>query len=59
VRAGRDLATVTLVAGNKKGNGKSGYGQWLWRRGWQAFDSGNNGEGAKDTALALQLERGG
>ncbi len=27
--AGKGLVMATLVAGNKKGNGKSGYGQWL------------------------------
>jgi hypothetical protein len=30
--------------------GESGYGQWLRRRGWRAFDGGNDGDGAKDTA---------
>jgi hypothetical protein len=40
-------------------------GQWLWQRGWRAFDSGingngnGNGDGAKDTdACAMTGERG-
>jgi hypothetical protein len=58
-RAGRGLATVTLVAGDEKGNGKSGYGQWLRQRGWRALDGGNNGGGAKDTATHVMTgERG-
>jgi hypothetical protein len=57
--AGRGLATATLVTGNEKGNGGSGYGQWLRQRGWQAFDGGNNGGGAKDTAARVTTgERG-
>jgi hypothetical protein len=44
------LAMATLVAGNEKGNDKNGYGQWLQQRGRQAFDGGNNGDDAKDTA---------
>jgi hypothetical protein len=58
-RAGRGLAMATLVAGNEKGNGKSGYGQWLWQRGWRAFGGGNDGNGAKETAAcATTGERG-
>jgi hypothetical protein len=58
-RVGRVLAMVTLVAGNKKGNGNSGYGQWLRQRGWQAFDGGNNEDSAKDTAACITTgERG-
>ena len=50
---------TTLVAGNKKGNGKSGYGQWLRQRGWWAFDGGNDGDNAKDrAACATTIERG-
>ncbi len=53
------MATATLVAGNKKVNGESGYGQWLWQRGWWAFNSGNDGGGAKDTAACTMTgERG-
>jgi hypothetical protein len=59
VRAGRGLATATLVAGGKKGNGKSSYGQWLRQRGWWAFNSGNDGDGVKDTAACVMTgERG-
>ncbi len=58
-RAGRVLATVTLVVGNKKGIGESSYGQWLWRRGWRVFKSGNDEDGAKDTAACVETgERG-
>ncbi len=58
-RAGRGLATATLVVGNKKGNGKSGYGQWLRGRVWRASDGGNNGGGAKDTTACITTgERG-
>jgi hypothetical protein len=50
---------ATLVAGNEKGNGKSGYGQWLWQRGWRAFNGNNNEDGAKDTAAHVTTgERG-
>ncbi len=56
-------------AGNKKGNGdgnKEGdgdqrrqHGQWIPQRGWQAFNCGNDGDGAKDTAAcATTGERG-
>ena len=35
------------------------HGQWLWQRGWQAFDGGNDGDGAKDmAACAMTGERG-
>ncbi len=47
------LAMATLAAGSKKGNGKSSYRQWLWQRGWRAFDGGNDGAGAKDTASCI------
>ncbi len=47
------------MAGNEKGNGKSGYGQWLWQRGWRAFDGGDDGDGAKDMAACVTTgERG-
>jgi hypothetical protein len=50
---------VTLVAGNKKGNGKSGYGQWLRQRGWRTFNGGKDGDGTKDTAPHIKIgERG-
>jgi hypothetical protein len=63
------MATATKVVGNKQGdaNGdKEGngdqrqqHGQWLWQRGWQAFNGGNNGDGAKDTpTCAMTGERG-
>jgi hypothetical protein len=37
---------------NEEGDGDRGRqnGKWLWRRGWRAFDGGDNGDGAKDTA---------
>jgi hypothetical protein len=58
-RAGRGLAMGTLVVGDKKGNSKSGYGQSLWQRGWQAFNGGNDGDGMKDTAACVMAgERG-
>jgi hypothetical protein len=57
--AGRGLAMATLMADNKKCNGKSGDRQWLQQRGWCVFDGGNNGGGVKDTTLMLQLEKGG
>ncbi len=59
MRVGRGLATATLVAGNEKGNGKSGYGQWLRQRGWRAFDSGNNGVSTKDTAARVATGKRG
>ncbi len=47
------------MAGDEKGNGKRGYGQWLRQRGWPAFDSGEDGDGAKDTAACITTgERG-
>ncbi len=52
-RVGRGLATATLVAVDKKGNGKSGYGQWLQKREWRAFGGGNDGDGAKDRATCV------
>ncbi len=56
---GRGLGMVTLVAGNKTGNGKSGYGQWLWQRGWLAFDGGSNRGSVQDTAARITTgERG-
>jgi hypothetical protein len=59
VRVGRGLATATLVAADKKGNGKSGYKQWLQQIGWQAFDSGDNGDGVNNTAACITTrERG-
>ncbi len=38
--------------GNKEGNGDRWrqHQQWLPQREWWAFDGGNNGDGAKDTA---------
>jgi hypothetical protein len=40
-------------------SGKRGYGQWLWQRGWQAFDGGNDGDSTKDTAARVTTgERG-
>jgi hypothetical protein len=48
------------MAGDEKGNGNSKkegnvdqqrhHGQWPWRRGWQAFEGGNNGYGDEDIA---------
>jgi hypothetical protein len=63
------IVTATRVAGNEKGDGtgnKKGngdqrrqHGQWLRKRGWQAFNSGNDGDGAKDmAACATTGERG-
>jgi hypothetical protein len=53
------LATAALVAGDEKGNGESGYGQWLPRRGWRAFDGGDDGGDTKDTAARVTTgERG-
>ncbi len=53
------MVTATLVVGNKKGNGKSGYRQWLQQRGWRAFHSSNDGGGAKDMAACIKTgERG-
>jgi hypothetical protein len=49
-RAGRGLATASLLAGDEKGDGESGYGQWLQQRGWRAFEGGDDGGGAKDMA---------
>ncbi len=47
------------MVGNKKGNCKSGYGQWVGQRGWWAFDGGGNGDGLKDTAACITTgERG-
>jgi hypothetical protein len=46
---------------NEEGNGnqRRQHGQWLWQRGWRAFNGGNNGDGAKDTvACATTGERG-
>jgi hypothetical protein len=38
--------------GNKEGNGnrRGQHGQWLQQRRWRVFDSGNNGDSAKDMA---------
>ncbi len=47
--------------GNKEGDGdqRQQHRQWLRQRGWWAFDGGNNGDGAKDTAArATTGERG-
>ncbi len=47
--------------GNEEGNGdqRQQHGQWLRQRGWQAFDGGNDGDSAKDTAAhATTGERG-
>jgi hypothetical protein len=47
--------------GNKEGDGnqQQQHGQLLPRRGWRAFNSGDNGDGAKDTAArATTGERG-
>ncbi len=59
-RTARRMVMATRVAGDKKGNGdgnKEGngnqrqqHGQWLWQRGWQVFNGGNNGDRAKDMA---------
>jgi hypothetical protein len=68
-RAARGMVTATSVVGDKKddgdckeegdGNRRKQHGQWLWQRGWQAFDSGKDGDGAKDTAAhAVTGERG-
>ncbi len=33
--------------------------QWLWQRGWQAFDGGDDGDGTKDTPAGTTTgERG-
>jgi hypothetical protein len=68
-RAGRGMATATRVAGDKKGEGtgdKEGDGdqrrqhrQLLQQRGWRAFDSSADGDGAKDKAARATIgERG-
>jgi hypothetical protein len=68
-RVARGMGTATRVTSNKKGDGngnKEGdgdrrqqHGQWLWQRGWQAFDGGNDGDGTKDVATcAATGERG-
>jgi hypothetical protein len=47
--------------GNKEGNGnqQEQHGQWLPQRGWQAFDSGDDGDSTKDMAAhATTGERG-
>ncbi len=58
--AARGMATAARMAGDEKGNGNSKkegnvdqqrhHGQWPWRRGWQAFEGGNNGYGDEDIA---------
>jgi hypothetical protein len=60
-RAARAMATATRVL--SKGWQWCPHGQWLWQRGWQAFDGDNNSngdrDGAKDTAAcATTGERG-
>jgi hypothetical protein len=58
-KGGKRFGDGNSSGSHKKGNGKSGYGQWLWQRGWQAFDGGNDGGGAKDTATHVTAgERG-
>jgi hypothetical protein len=63
------MATATRVVGDKKGDAdgdeegdgdrRQQHRQWLWQRGWRAFDSGDDGDGAKDTpARATTGERG-
>jgi hypothetical protein len=63
------MAMATRVAGDKKGNANSDeegggnqsrqHWQWLRQRGWRAFDSGDDGDGAKDTPTGTTTgERG-
>jgi hypothetical protein len=65
----RGMAMATRVAGDKKRDGNCNEegdddqwrqsGQWLWQRGWRAFNGSNNGDSAKDTAACITTgERG-
>ncbi len=55
----RGMATATREGGDEKGDADANeegdgdqrqqHWQWLQQRGWRAFDSGNDGDGAKDT----------
>jgi hypothetical protein len=51
-----------MARATKKGDGygnEEEHGQWLPQRGWRAFDGGNDGVGAKDTAACATIgERG-
>ncbi len=58
----RAMATATKRAmgtdGDNTGNAYQ-YGQWLRQRGWQGFNGGDSGDGAKDMATRARTGGGG
>ncbi len=56
------MATATKRAmatnGNNMGNGYL-HGKWLRRRGWRAFDGGEDGDGVKDMAACATTGKRG